>query len=216
MTLSVTHTLPDDVLMAYSTGQLPAVFDLVVAAHVSLSDDARARLESFDAIGGALLENVDAVPVALDSLEATLALIEQSPADAVSSPVRRDSVFPQPLLEASGGDLDAVRWSGIGMGSKQCILSDNGHASVRLLSIPPGVNLPDHGHEGMELTLVLKGAFQDGDRAFHRGDVALADEDIEHAPAVIGSETCICLAAADNRLRFQTWLPRLAQPFLRI
>lgn len=216
MTLSVTHTLPDDVLMAYSTGQLPPVFDLVVAAHVSLCDEARARLESYDAIGGALLDTVETVPVAADSLQATLALIAQSAPHADPAPRPREAVFPQPLREAAGGDLGAVRWRNIGMGSKQCILSDDGHASVRLMSIPPGVHLPDHGHDGMELTLVLQGAFQDGGRAYRRGDVALADEGVEHAPAVIGEDTCICLAAADNRLRFQTWLPRLAQPFLRI
>lgn len=155
-------------------------------------------------------------PVAADSLQATLALIAQSAPHADPAPRPRDAVFPQPLREAAGGDLGAVRWRNIGMGSKQCILSDDGHASVRLMSIPPGVHLPDHGHDGMELTLVLQGAFQDGGRAYRRGDVALADEEVEHAPAVIGEDTCICLAAADNRLRFQTWLPRLAQPFLRI
>ena len=41
----VMHTLPDDVLLAYSTGQLPEAFDLVVAAHCSLSDDSRAALD---------------------------------------------------------------------------------------------------------------------------------------------------------------------------
>lgn len=127
-----------------------------------------------------------------------------------------DSVFPQPLFEAAGGDLDRVRWRGIGMGSSQCILSDDGQASVRLLSIPPKAKLPEHTHEGMELTLVLRGAFEDRGQVYRRGDVALADDDIEHAPEVIGEDVCICLAASDNRLRFQTWLPRLAQPFLRI
>lgn len=202
--------------MAFSTGQLPEVFDLVVAAHVSLSDDARARLESFDAIGGALLDGAAPVEMAPGSLEATLALIAADDPPLAPPPRPKSTVFPQPLYEAVGGDLEQVHWSGIGMGSKQCILNDDGHASVRLLSIPPGVNLPDHGHEGMELTLVLQGAFRDGDRDFSRGDVALAGEDTNHAPAVIGDEVCICLAAADNRLRFNTWLPRLAQPFLRI
>lgn len=212
----VTHTLPDDVLMAYSSGRLPPVFDLVVATHVSMSLDARARLESFDAIGGALLDTSEEVPVAAGSLEAALARIAQiaEPAPARQRP--GDSVFPQPLFEAAGGDLDRVRWRGIGMGSSQCILSDDGQASVRLLSIPPKAKLPEHTHEGMELTLVLRGAFEDRGQVYRRGDVALADDDIEHAPEVIGEDVCICLAASDNRLRFQTWLPRLAQPFLRI
>jgi putative transcriptional regulator len=31
-----------------------------------------------------------------------------------------------------------------------------------------------------------------------------------------GDEDCICLSATDARLRFNSLLPRLAQPFLRI
>lgn len=66
------------------------------------------------------------------------------------------------------------------------------------------------------MTLVLQGAFRDGDIEFRRGDVELANEDVDHSPEAFGSETCICLAAADRRLRFNTLLPRLAQPFFRI
>ncbi|WP_145963028.1 cupin domain-containing protein [Mangrovicoccus ximenensis] len=79
MTQDVTHILPEDLLLAYATGRLPEVFDLVVAAHVSLSDEARARLESFDAVGGALLDGM--APAAMDdgSLDACMAMIASRP-----------------------------------------------------------------------------------------------------------------------------------------
>jgi putative transcriptional regulator len=68
----------------------------------------------------------------------------------------------------------------------------------------------------MELTLVLQGAFADENDRFGRGDIEIADEDLEHTPVALAGEDCICLAATDAPLRFRGLIPRLAQPLLRI
>ena len=54
--MSIRHHLSDQLLMAYAAAGLPEAFSLVIATHVSLCDDCRARLESFDAVGGALVD----------------------------------------------------------------------------------------------------------------------------------------------------------------
>ena len=102
------------------------------------------------------------------------------------------------------------------MGVKQAILSTDKAATARLLYIPGGQSVPDHGHRGMELTLVLQGAFRDETDRFGPGDVEIASEDVEHTPVAENGEACICLAATDAPLRFRSLIPRLAQPFLRI
>lgn len=76
--------------------------------------------------------------------------------------------------------------------------------------------MPDHGHRGIEMTLVLRGAFLDEDERFARGDVEMADSDLEHTPIADIGEDCICLAVTDAPLRFNGLIPRLVQPFLRI
>lgn len=212
---AVTHSLPDDVLLAYSAGQLSEPFDLLVATHCSLSDEARARLAGFDAVGGALLEEAPQAEMGAGALEATLAMVLGAAPEPPKARAR-DALFPAPLHDYVGGGLEAVQWRNAGMGVRQAILSEGDGASVRLLSIPSGVAVPDHGHHGLEMTLVLQGAFRDQFGAFHRGDVEIANEDVEHTPMAFGDETCICLAATDSRLRFNGLLPRLAQPFLRI
>lgn len=211
-----THDLPDSILLAYSTGQLPEAFDLVVAAHVSLSDDSRARLEAFDTIGGAVLEGIDGAAVGEDALSATLARAMCAEPGTVAPRRSVDPVLPGPVGDYIGGGLEDVRWRGIGMGVRQSILHQEDGASVRLMSIPPGAQIPDHGHRGMEMTLVLQGGFRDEFGEFWRGDVEVADEEMEHTPTVIGNVDCICLVATDSRLRFNGLLPRLAQHFLRI
>ena len=214
----VKHHLPDEVLMAYSAGNLPEAFNVVIASHVSMSDDSRVRLETYDALGGAVLETMDGVEMGEGSLEATLAMIARRPDTEVTPKWRStpSDVFPAPLQEYVGGDLEDVKWRSIGMGVKQSILKTSRDATVRLLYIPSGVAMPDHSHAGTEMTLVLKGAFEDEVDYFARGDIEIADQDVHHTPVAVGSEDCICLSATDARLRFNALLPRLAQPFLRI
>jgi putative transcriptional regulator len=102
------------------------------------------------------------------------------------------------------------------MGVRQAILSTDKAATARLLYIPAGAAVPDHGHHGNELTMVLQGGFSDEYDHFLRGDVEIADEDINHTPIADVGEDCICLAVTDAPLKFSGLMPRLLQPLLRI
>ena len=215
----IRHHLTDALLMAYSAGTLAEAFSLTVAAHVSMCDDCRARLGAFDSLGGALVEGCEASVMSAASLEATLARIEAgTPPTAPARPraPRRNAVLPAPVRDYVGGDLDAVRWRPIGMGVKQAILPTARDARARLLYIPAGIAVPDHGHNGTELTLVLQGAFADARDHFGPGDIEIADAALDHMPVADIGADCICLAATDAPLRFHSLIARIAQPFLRI
>ncbi|MEC3862862.1 ChrR family anti-sigma-E factor [Mesobacterium sp. TK19101] len=214
--MTIKHHLTDALLMGYSSGSLPEAFNLIVAAHLSLCDECRAHLASFDAVGGEVLEGTSATPVSDSCLDGAMALIRGA-TPVEPAPVRpRDKTLPAPVLDYVGGSLDNVKWRSAGMGVKQAILPTSPEASARLLYIPAGVAVPDHGHNGLELTLVLQGAFADEEGYFARGDIEVADEEVEHLPVADISEDCICLAVTDAPLRFKGLLPRLAQPFLKI
>lgn len=215
MTDNIKHHLGDDILMAYSAGTLPEAFSLMVATHISLCDTCRAQLETFDAVGGAMLEE-DAVALDEDSLEATFAAIAADRPEEARKPRVSCGVLPAPLQDYVGGDLSAVKWRPVGMGVKQAILPTAKGATARLLFIPAGAAVPDHGHNGTELTMVLQGAFSDEIDSFSRGDVETADEDVNHTPVADISEDCICLAVTDAPLKFNSLIPRLVQPLLRI
>ena len=219
--MSIKHHLTEGLIMGYSAGTLPEAFNLVIATHVSLCDDCRARVESYDALGGAMLDNSATATLGSGALDATLALIAAGDAETADAP-RRDSaprtsgVFPAPLRDYVGGDLDSVKWRPAGGGVKQALLATSKDATVRLIQIPAGAKVPDHGHQGTELTLVLQGAFRDETARFGRGDIEVANEELQHTPVAEEGETCICLAATDAPLKFKDLLPRMAQPFLRI
>lgn len=214
--MTIKHHLSDSLLMSYAAGTLPEAFSLVVATHVSLCDECRARLEAFESVGGAMIEDCAAITMAQDSLEACLARIgTKAPEPRPARRVTR-SLFPAPLHAYIGGDLDAVKWRPIGMGVRQAILRTERGATARLLYIPAGQAVPDHGHRGTELTLVLQGAFRDESDRFGPGDVEIASDEVQHTPIAEAGADCICLAATDAPLRFSGLVPRLAQRFLRI
>ncbi|GFE66319.1 ChrR family anti-sigma-E factor [Litoreibacter roseus] len=216
---NINHHLTDQLLLSYAAGTLPEAFSLVLATHISMCDECRARLGAFETVGGAMLEaSVDnATEVDLAS---TLKLIAGGPKDPILvkplAQKRESRVFPQALTNYVGGDLASVKWRSVGMGVRQSILKTSGEATVRLLHIPAGCAVPDHGHRGLELTLVLQGAFRDETDRFARGDIEVANEDMEHTPVAEEGMDCICLAATDAPLRFNGIVPRIAQPFLRI
>jgi putative transcriptional regulator len=126
-------------------------------------------------------------------------------------------VLPQPLRDYTDGDVDGLRWRSLGGGVRHLpIDTGSSRAKARLLYIPAGSKVPDHGHRGLELTLVLAGSFYDEGAWFRRGDVEEADATVEHQPVAGPEEACICLAVTDAPLRFRSLIPRLAQPFLGI
>jgi putative transcriptional regulator len=76
--------------------------------------------------------------------------------------------------------------------------------------------VPEHGHGGEEVTLILSGAYRDHMGRFGRGDVADLDEDIEHKPVAEDGEDCICLVAIERPTRFKSFAARLMQPLVGI
>lgn len=234
----MTHGLNEELMAGYAVGSLPPAFDLVVSCHLTMNEESLAGVEAYEAVGGAVLAETAPAAVSGDAFAETLARIDapQVASDPVIAPAQskgrvhsngrvqsekhaqsqEDAIFPAPLRELVGGDANAVKWKRLGGGIKQAILLDEDEASARLLYIPGGAAVPDHGHNGLELTLVLQGAFSDEVDRFARGDLEIATDDLDHQPIAEPGEACICLAATNGPLKFNAFLPRMLQPLFRI
>ncbi|NSY37713.1 ChrR family anti-sigma-E factor [Leisingera sp. ANG59] len=209
---AITHHIPDEMIAAYVSGSLPHAFSMVVASHLSYCRDCQAALGAHQAAGGALLETGDAVAVEAGLKSRVLAALDSH---VVPEPVfEAKGIYPGPVIQRLKGR--PPRWKSLGMGVKQDILFEDSEGSARLLFIPAGQAVPDHSHNGLELTLVLQGSFSDETGQFGVGDVEIGDENLEHTPVADAGDPCICLAATDAPLRFRAFMPRLLQPLFRI
>lgn len=207
----IKHHITKAVMDEYRTGSLAHPFAVVVAAHLSVCDDCRAEQEAKDMVGGALLLQNDAAPLRPSARDRILAAIDTP---VIAARLRPSGVFPAPVMAELQGK--PPQWRMLGGGIRQQILSADAEGSLRLLYIPPGKAVPEHGHAGLELTLVLQGSFSDSEGSFGRGDVETAQDEIDHQPIAGPGQPCICLAATDAPLRFHAFLPRLLQPLFRI
>jgi putative transcriptional regulator len=216
--MTIRHHLTADILLSYAAGNLAEGWSLAVATHLALCPDCRSREAQFSAIGGEALEDAAPAELADDALAACFAMIDLGnevqpplPPVLVGTPT-----LPEPLRGYVGGDADTVRWSSVGGGIRQHLIAVSSNAKARLLYIPAGDKVPQHGHRGLELTLVLSGSFADGSMQFHRGDIEIADEQVNHTPTAGPGEPCICLAVTDAPIVFKSLLPRLVQRFVGI
>jgi putative transcriptional regulator len=220
--MTIKHHIGDDLVLAYASGELDEATSLLVAAHMALCPQCRQALELAETIGGTLIEAEAEAEIADSELDAIFDRIERGEYPAAMAPApkpaaRGDYLLPQPLRDYAGGDVGSLRWRGLGGGVRHLPINTGAsRAKARLLYIPASSKVPDHGHRGLELTLVLAGSFYDEGAWFRRGDVEEADATVEHQPVAGPEEACICLAVTDAPLRFRSLIPRLAQPFLGI
>ena len=217
--MTIRHHLSDTLLMNYASGSLSEAFNLFAATHLSMCDACRAQVEAFEALGGTVIDQVDVAGMADNDIETAVDRITSTAPPSRSPPrpaARHRGAVPTPLADYIGGGLDQVKWRAMALGVRQSILPTAKGASARLLRIPAGREMPVHGHNGTELTMVLRGAFLDDGRRYSPGDVEISDQATEHAPVADVGEDCICLVASDATLKFSGLLPRLAQKFFRI
>lgn len=216
------HHHPDiATLMAYSAGALSSAFSAVVSAHLSVCRTCRDHLRDTDAIGGQLLNQQEGMPLSPGAHEKLLARIQQHAPEAVpappETPARHDpDLLPAPLWPYFGRSYRALPWKWIGPGIHHIRARDVTDDHLMLLRVAPGRSLPMHTHGGNELTMILRGAYDDTLGHFAPGDMADLDCDTEHQPVTAPGVPCICVAATDAPLRFSGWLARMLQPMVRL
>ena len=210
------HHPNSDLLMSYGAGALGESWSLALATHLALCPSCRSVVDTVEEFGGALLEDLEPDAMSAGGLDSIMAKLDEPTTPVTSEPlVPRQTILPRPLLDYVGDDVDAVKWKSIGggVGHFTVLASDSGQA--HLLKIPGGRPVPEHGHNGREMTLVLAGSFKDELGNFSRGDVQDVDQETVHQPVAGNVEDCICLAVTDAPLDFKSFLPRMAQPFIR-
>lgn len=136
-------------------------------------------------------------------------LDRQQPGDA--SAVSPDPVFTETLRDYVGRASADVPWRSVLPGVKEYVVSSENGVEAKLYWIKAGRKMPSHTHEGQEVTLVLKGGFADTSGRYRRGEIAIADEDIDHKPVADMDEDCICFAVTDAPLKLTGPVARFFQ-----
>lgn len=212
---AVTHHQEGDslslMLAGYAAGTLPRALHALVGAHLELSPSNRgfvSRLEES-------LTDEAFLPAghALRGRDARLAAIFDSEATSARAEPRH-SVVPRPLLHLLGRPVEDLAFRSILPGVKEFRLDTGDDTRAVLYRIRAGRKMPQHSHEGAEVTLVLQGGFTDETGHYRRGDMVIADEHLDHVPVADADEECICFAVMDAPLRLTGPIGRLVNRFV--
>ncbi|MDM0074989.1 ChrR family anti-sigma-E factor [Variovorax sp. J2P1-59] len=210
----ILHHPAEDLLLAFAAGRLSNGHSLVVASHVEGCAHCRERVRLFEAMGGAMLEELAPEVLESQALAKTLAAID-APASAVTRP-RAGSAMRAELPDGlpwphalQGCASTRWRWLGPGMRWSRVTLPGDDAANVFLLRIGAGKMLPQHTHSDSELTQVLYGTFHDGRALFGPGDFDETDGSIRHQPTVEAAGECICLASVQGKVLFDGAVARV-------
>lgn len=212
MSAHIRHHPDPATLLSYAAGALAEPLAAVVASHVFMCSRCREEVRDLEVLGGVMM-----MAGRPDDRIASISSPrrhdpgKERPAFAAASAER----LPAPIAAAYGLSFDTISWRRLGPGvwHHRLALSHGARGDLRLLKISAGRAMPDHGHGGEELTLVLDGAYADQTGEYRAGDIQDVNEDIEHTPVADRGMGCICLIASEQPARFKGWIGRLFQPF---
>jgi putative transcriptional regulator len=213
--VNTANKLQDEWLLSYAAGALNPGRSLMVAAHLAYHDDLQESVANAEAIGGSLLESMQGIDVPDRVLDELMQRLDNTAVPEVKPVSSVGTRFPEPLVDFIGKDIDALNWRFMGPGMHNARLW-NGPNDERLwlLKARGGIVVPEHGHNGEEWTLVLKGSYRTELGQFGVGEIDVAGEEVEHQPIIDPDEECICLVMTEGPIRMKSLIGRMAQPFI--
>jgi putative transcriptional regulator len=216
--MSITNHPDPATLISFAAGTLPEPLAAVVAAHAAMCSCCRREIADMELVGAALLlqNSLSAQPAR--SGGATRLRPHAVRPEPVEAHAEVRDRLPSPIARAYGLTFATIPWKRLGPGvlHHRLSLSPGTEGDLRLLKIAAGRRMPEHGHGGSELTLVLDGAYSDETGTYRSGDMQDVDESIEHTPVADQNAGCICLIASDRPARFKGIMARLVQPWTGI
>jgi putative transcriptional regulator len=173
-------------LAAYVAGTLSEPFAVLVASHLQMRADSPAhRAPIFDP-----------------------AHWRRQPMPGVE---QINAFMPLALRSYVGRHLGALEWRTILPGLEQCRIAEDARGDASFLRCRPGKAIPAHTHDGREAVLVLQGGFRDQNGHYGPGDIAVADDAIDHRPVADRSVDCIIFLVLEAPVRLTGPFGRLVQ-----
>jgi putative transcriptional regulator len=201
-----------DALMAYYVaGALPKPVRVLVEAHMEMRDTNRSYLRDLEILAGNALERLEPQP--LSDRQHCLDAIFASPGfpdtPMVTRTREKSSIIPEAIFNYVGLEENEIPWRTKLPGFKEFVFGNLDGCEVSFFWLRPGRAVPAHTHKGVEIFLVLDGAFNDRRGRFARGDISVADDTVDHRPVAEKDRPCIGFSVVDQPLKLTGSLTQL-------
>ena len=209
---------PDEMLLTeYSAGTLTEPMALCIRMHLQRCAHCRSQMDMLNSLGAIMLDHSHHASKVSDDLFDNIMTRLDDPEREPEQPSANAAPDDRsPLEKMLGTDLQSLPWKRQLADVSVCDLSDYfpGGERVTLQKLCAGGRAPSHTHGGKEATLVLTGAFADGNGVFSKGDFVVLDEHHDHQPVALHGEDCITLSVMDAPVKLTGRITRLLNPFI--
>lgn len=216
------HSVPDEMLVDYVVGALPAGPALAIAVKMSLDPHTRRIVDGLNLLGGEFFEDQQT------SADTRQAISEQE-IDAVLSRLENVPVEPPPASRHALPGMEwmppvlanhlpsSPRWRRAVGGFEYMPVGvpDDTHR-VQLIRLQPGRGLPQHRHAGAEFTVVMAGGYTDATGSYSVGDMAIGHGTLDHRPVADPGEPCIAVVVLEQPVLLTGKLGRYFNPLVRL
>lgn len=208
-------------LMEYASGCLDEAHALVIATHMALSPAARKIVAQYESIGGSMLNDCCA-PVAMkpDARKCVMDKLDKmvSEAKAASSCAKKNK-SPSDYLEMPGcleKYIEQTVWHQTSNGRQTIHIKTSCSGSkAQLVKTNPGEKIATQTTTTHEITLVLRGAVQDNNARYQRGDLFIAEDGTPHILIADSNEGCVCFVVHPSQSRVRRIIANFFKPFCK-
>jgi putative transcriptional regulator len=165
-------------------------------------------------LDGFIVDESDTVDnVGILGFEQAIAEITQSnDIDIIKPKVEKSITFKDQVytLPSVLNNMILGKTANIGKLSRARIQLDENEIHSSLLHIQPGGSVPEHTHNGFELTVLIAGDFSDDQGEYVPGDFIMLDKKHQHHP--VSEKGCLCFTVANDSLHFTQGINKLLNP----
>lgn len=218
MTYTTTFHPSQELLSAFTHGELSAGMSVALSAHIELCETCRCKTSEMEskAIMSWLQTPDETSAPDFSDMIASIVSQPQSKQEqnlgeyAVQEMhmLNHSVLLPRVLAKAAS---EGLVWKKLAGGINQALVKLDDETQCEFIYMTPGSQVPVHRHQGSEVTLVLDGSFSDELGHYRASDFVVRTKEHMHRPA--SDEGCLCFAVLDSPLTFTKGLARLMNPF---
>ncbi|SHO59112.1 ChrR family anti-sigma-E factor [Vibrio quintilis] len=217
----------DETLARYAAGDLDPASGIMLSAHLEFCSHCRQKVAAYEKAQAGEMMRAKPEPLSSGLHDMLSRILEQTPAQASGLPSAEcDTTPPEMTTEICVNNKSfrlprALRrheahigpWSRLPGNIKRASVSTSGQSKMNFIYMDCDSSLPQHTHQGREITLVLAGEFSDEQATYRPGDFVLQTDNNTHSPRTSADQDCLCLTLLDAPLRFTSGLATLLNPF---
>ncbi|MCW8328795.1 ChrR family anti-sigma-E factor [Photobacterium sp. SDRW27] len=212
----------NETLALYASGDLDSASSIMMSAHLEFCSHCRHRVADMEENLARELDLSTAEPLSNDMNAMLEKILAHSPEpqletnEPTATYLELDNRrFHLPRVLQNHQDQIGP-WTRLPGKIKRAHVSTAGQSKMNFIYMDCDSVLPQHTHQGQEITLVLAGEFMDEQATYRPGDFIIQTSEHKHSPKTRADQDCLCLTLLDAPLHFTSGLATLLNPFSQL